>query len=159
MKVLLALDNSGFSEAALGMVISQQRAQETEVRVLHVMEPLEFFFSQIATMQSPGYYPPQPIELEEVRKDRLQQAQRLVAGAAERLQDAGFRVESSVCEGDPRAEIIDRAEDWHADLIVLGSHGRKGLTRFLLGSVSEYVARHASCSVEIVRMPSRAPGS
>jgi nucleotide-binding universal stress UspA family protein len=50
-------------------------------------------------------------------------------------------------------EIVDRAAEWHADLIVLGSHGRHGLDRFLIGSVSEYVARHAPCSVEIVRMP------
>jgi nucleotide-binding universal stress UspA family protein len=49
--------------------------------------------------------------------------------------------------------ILDTAAKWHADLIVIGSHGRKGLDRFLLGSVSEAVARHAPCSVQIVRVP------
>ncbi len=161
MKILLAIDNSEYSEAALGTVLAQNRPPETEVRVLHVMEPIEFFFSQWAEGNSPGVYPPQPVELEEVRRTRLKLAQGIVTAAVERLQDAGFRAQSSVCEGDPRAEIIDRAAEWRADLIVVGSHGRKGLTRFLLGSVSEYVARHAPCSVEIVRLPSRVahPGS
>lgn len=48
---------------------------------------------------------------------------------------------------------LEQASKWGADLIVLGSHGRKGLKHFLLGSVSETVARHAICSVEIVRVP------
>ena len=55
--------------------------------------------------------------------------------------------------GDPKSKIINAAEAWGADLIVLGSHGRKGLQRFLLGSVSETDMRHAHCSVEIVRLP------
>lgn len=49
--------------------------------------------------------------------------------------------------------ILDCATEWRADLIVVGSHGRKGVTRFVLGSVSEAVARHAHCSVEIARLP------
>jgi nucleotide-binding universal stress UspA family protein len=49
--------------------------------------------------------------------------------------------------------IIDAAEAWKAELIVIGSHGRKGLQRFLLGSVAESIARHAACSVEIIRDP------
>lgn len=157
MKILLAIESSEYSEAALGMVIAQNRPPDAEVRVLYVMEPIEYFFSHL----SAEVYPPEPVELEKVRRDRLKQAQGLVTAAVERLQDAGFRAQSSICEGDPRAEIIDRAAEWHADLIVVGSHGRKGLTRFMLGSASEYVARHALCSVEIVRLPSRvaSPGS
>ena len=66
---------------------------------------------------------------------------------------AGFTLSSSEATpiGDPRAFILDAAKTWAADLIVLGSHGRHGLERFLLGSVSEAVAVHAHCSVEIVR--------
>lgn len=55
--------------------------------------------------------------------------------------------------GNPKAKIIDTAVEWHADLIVLGSHGRTGLERFLTGSVADAVARHAHCSVELVRIP------
>jgi nucleotide-binding universal stress UspA family protein len=54
-------------------------------------------------------------------------------------------------QGDTKSRIVDYAANWHADLIVLGSHGWKGLGRFLMGSVSEAVTRHARCSVEVVR--------
>jgi universal stress protein A len=64
-------------------------------------------------------------------------------------------VETAVEVGDIREKIIDRASDWGADLIVVGSHGRSGIQRFLLGSVAEFVARNAHCSVEIVRTPVR----
>jgi nucleotide-binding universal stress UspA family protein len=58
-----------------------------------------------------------------------------------------------VREGITRPDIVDIAAEWGADLIMLGAHGRRGLERLLLGSVSDFVARHAKCSVEIVRMP------
>jgi nucleotide-binding universal stress UspA family protein len=72
---------------------------------------------------------------------------------ARKLRASGFRVSTAVETGDTRERIIDSAERWFADLILLGSHGRRGATRFLLGSVAESVARHAPCSVEIVRAP------
>jgi nucleotide-binding universal stress UspA family protein len=57
-------------------------------------------------------------------------------------------------EDEIRGAILDFAKDWKADLIVVGSHGRRGLTRFMLGSVAESIARHAHCSVWIVRKSS-----
>jgi nucleotide-binding universal stress UspA family protein len=51
----------------------------------------------------------------------------------------------------PKSIIMDEAEKWGADLIVVGSHGHRGIERFLLGSVSEGVALHAKCSVEVIR--------
>jgi nucleotide-binding universal stress UspA family protein len=95
---------------------------------------------------SRGYYP----ELE----DLLPQAREVADRVAKTLSSAGFTVTTSVVTGDARSVILDDAAEWHADLIVLGSHGRKGLGRFFLGSVSEAVARHAPCSVQIVRIPS-----
>jgi nucleotide-binding universal stress UspA family protein len=143
MKILLAIDNSKFSEAAAQSLAGQFRSQDTEVRVLHVVEPIAI--SEPPEM-SPGYYP----ELE----DQLPQARELVDRAAKSLASAGFRVTTSVATGDARSVILDDAAEWQADLIVLGSHGRKGVGRFFLGSVSETVARHARCSVQIVRIPS-----
>ena len=153
MKLLLATDDSQFSEAALRTVISQNRPQQTQVRVLHVMEPIAMVLSEIASAAGPESYPAEPVELERLRKEQRKRASKLVETRAEELKDAGFDAGSAIGEGDPRVEIIDMAREWSADLIVMGSHGRKGLDRFLLGSVSEYVARHAPCSVEIVRMP------
>lgn len=153
MKLLLATDDSEFSEGALRAVISQYRPQQTEVRVLHVMEPIAMVLSDIASSPGPGFYPAEPVELERLRKEQKKQASKLVETRSDELTGAEFKVETVICEGDPRVEIIDMAREWRADLIVMGSHGRKGLDRFLLGSVSEYVARHAHCSVEIVRLP------
>jgi nucleotide-binding universal stress UspA family protein len=57
----------------------------------------------------------------------------------------------SVLIESPKTVILEEARQWGADLIVLGSHGRGGMERFLMGSVAETVATHAECSVEVVR--------
>jgi nucleotide-binding universal stress UspA family protein len=142
MKVLLAIDDSKFSEAATQSVASQFRPQDTEVRVLNVVEPISI---STPPQMSPGYFP----ELE----DQIRQSRVLVERAERKLSSAGFRVSTSVAEGYAKSVILDKAAEWRADLIALGSHGRMGLERFLLGSVSEAVARHAPCSVLIVRAP------
>ena len=58
-------------------------------------------------------------------------------------------------EGDPAEEIIRHAAEARADLIVMGTHGRTGLARLLMGSVAEKVLRGATCSVLVVKMPQR----
>ena len=145
MRILLAIDDSKFSQAARRLVVAQSRPQNTTVRVLHVVEPIEIIYTDIPLAYAPN--------LDEVQKEKRKQARRLVAQAAQKLRAAGFKVNTMVREGNIRAEIIDTAAKWRANLIVVGSHGRRGLDRFLLGSVSEFVARHARCSVEIVRIP------
>ena len=60
-------------------------------------------------------------------------------------------IDGQVMPGSPRVVILDEAEDWDADLIVVGSHGYRAWERFLLGSVSQSVVSHAKCSVEVVR--------
>jgi nucleotide-binding universal stress UspA family protein len=140
MKILLAVDDSKFSEAALKTVTSQYRPQGTQVRVLHVLQPIAF---SAPPQMSPGYAP----ELQ----DQGKEAEKLLQRAAQTLLGAGFQVDTEIAKGDVREGILDVAQNWHADMIVLGSHGRGGVGRFLLGSVAESVARHAPCSVEIVR--------
>jgi nucleotide-binding universal stress UspA family protein len=94
-----------------------------------------------------GYDP----EFEMVWKALRGQAKDLVEKAAAKLREAKFEVSTELVEGDPKSKILDAAKEWHADMIVLGSHGRSGISRFLLGSVSQDVVRHAHCSVEIIR--------
>jgi len=146
MKILLAIDDSKFSEAATQAVIRQMKPEGAEVCVLHVVEALLLMPDlRAGTMRE--------IEASE---ERFRKRGRELAGRqAQQLKAAGFDARAAVKEGDHRAEIIDYANQWGADLIVLGSHGRKGLDRFLMGSVAEYVARHAKCSVQIVRMKGR----
>ena len=77
----------------------------------------------------------------------------LLTKAAQALRTEGFQVATAMEEGDQKSVIVDFAAKWPADLIIMGSHGRKGFDQFLLGSVSEAVVRHAPCSVEVVRLP------
>ena len=86
-----------------------------------------------------------------VIEGQRKEAKALVAEAARKSRDANFTVTTAIEEGKARSIIVDAAAKWPADMVVLGSHGRKALDRFLLGSVSEGVARHASRSVLIVR--------
>ena len=148
MKILMAIDESEFSEAAIQLIIGQQRSESTQLRLIHVIEPFTFYFPPEIAAE----YAATP-QLEALRKDRLEKGKALLAAAADKLRKAGFTVETLLSEGDVRSAIIDNATEKKADLIVVGSHGRKGLDRFLMGSVSEFVARHAPCSVEIVRLP------
>jgi nucleotide-binding universal stress UspA family protein len=147
MKVLLAIDDSKYSEAAIQAVIAQAHSKDTEVRVLHVVEP-----PSLLVARETGVYDP---TLEAVWGEETKEAQALVAKTAETLRSHGVKATTAVQQGDPKSVIIDAAGEWHADLIVLGSHGRKALDRFLMGSVSEAIVRHAHCSVEVVRIPSR----
>ncbi len=94
--------------------------------------------------------PPRNRRAQNLRAQR-EQAKDVMAQAAAKLRSADFKVSSLVKEGDARDVILNHSEAWHADLIFVGSHGRTGLDRFQMGSVPEAVARHAHCSVEIVR--------
>ena len=140
MKILLAIDGSKFSEAAIQSVIAHHKLQGLEARVFHAIElPTSLMAPEITL-----YVPPM---------ESVEEAKALVEKAAGALRSAGVNVTTSVVQGDAKSAILDDAKKWGADLIVLGSRGRKGLERFMLGSVSEAVLRHAHCSVEIVRPP------
>ena len=147
MKILIATDGSLFSEAAIRSLTSEFRVDGTEVLVLQVVEPLIF---STPPQMAPGYAPEMAARL----KEHLELARNTVASAKEVLQKAGFKADSKVAENEVRTGILSASEEWRADLIVLGSHGQKGLRKFLLGSVAEFVARHARCSVLIVRRAS-----
>jgi nucleotide-binding universal stress UspA family protein len=146
MKVLLALDDSESSKAAVQKVIEQLPPENTEVRLLHVVKPLLLLpYSLVGRIE----------EIDAAERDAVEQGEKIVGHAEQILAKAGFKVNSVVKKGEPRAVIVDYAAHWKADIIFLGSHGRKGLDRLLIGSVSEAVLHHAHCSVEIVRAPGR----
>jgi nucleotide-binding universal stress UspA family protein len=137
----VGVDDSKFAGDISRAVVTQFRPENTEILVLHVLEPV----GPAPPQMDPGYAP----ELEGQKKP----AHVLVERIAKELQSAGFKAETVVEVGDIREGIIDAASEWRADLIVVGSHGQRGILRFLLGSVAEFVARHAKCSVQIVRTP------
>jgi nucleotide-binding universal stress UspA family protein len=145
MRILLAIDDSRYSNAAVRALIAQIQRRGSHVRVLTVIEPISAY---ISAAMIPHYVPNVPA----VEEDRKKQARVLVERTAQHLRKAGFKTSEAVEMGDPKVKIIDHAKGWRANLIVLGSHGWRGLSRFLMGSVSEAVTRHAGCSVQVVRI-------
>lgn len=142
MKVLLAVDDSKFSDLMVQTVATQLRCDATEVLVLHVLQPVQ---AEAVPEMSQNYAP----ELEGEKKP----GELFVERIANTLRSAGFKAETAVEVGDPQLRILDAASAWTADLVVLGSHRQSSVRKFLLGSVSESVARDAKCSVQIVRNP------
>ena len=87
----------------------------------------------------------------EEREDRRKEAQRAVTVALQHLRSLGLAADGEVAEGRPDEAIVRAAESAGADLIVLGSRGRTGLTKVLMGSVAERVIGHAACPVLVVK--------
>jgi nucleotide-binding universal stress UspA family protein len=146
MKILLAIDGSLFSDAAVGDVAAKPWPPGSEVRVISVVEPP--LLPTVETWVPPDDY------IESLERAAEDQANSVIKAAVDRIhktQGDRLRVSTEIVRGHPKHAIIDEAEAWDADLIVVGSHGYRGLTKLWLGSVSQAVASHAKCSVEIVR--------
>lgn len=150
MRVLLAVDSSPCSAAAVEEIIRRFTPADTDVRVVHAVE----WMKEMPICFQYGQGPTAGHDANESRQRSFERAEALVNRIAGRLESAGFRhVSVSTPDADPRHGVVDQARAWTADLIVMGSHGRHGLDRLFLGSVAEAVLRHAPCSVEIVREP------
>jgi len=146
MKILLATDGSDYSKAAVNSVAERPWPQGSEVKIISAME-IPYAPTTEAWVLPDSYYS----ELERVARE---QAEAAVKDAVERIESgkaSGIEIITKIISGSAGEVILDEAERWNADLIVLGSHGYSGWQRFLLGSVSHAVATHAHCSVEIVR--------
>ena len=146
MKILVASDGSPSSEAAVAEVARRPWPKGSEIKVLSAFELPMPAPNQAWAMPS-GYF-------EEMDLSGREHAQTIVDHAAETLKSQlgdGVVVRSEFASGSPQSVILNEANRWGADLIVLGSHGYNPLQRLLLGSISQAVVSHAKCSVEIVR--------
>ena len=152
MKVLLAIDESTCSQAAVAAIRERFNPADTVVRVVHVVEWPRELEPSAAFAEGPDAATHVLAAHARVRQD----AHALAARAARDLQEAHFNATAVVIEGQEitvRNAILEMAAEWRADRIVLGSHGRSGIERLLLGSVADGVRRHAPCAVEIVHEP------
>ena len=140
MRILLAIDGSNCSDMAVKTVAKRSWPAGSIVRVLSVLEPMTLPVPEAVTVSASWY--------EAVRRSAYADINRSVTVLK---QPAVFEIETAIRVGTPENVIVQEAEDWHADLIIVGSHGRGRAGRFLLGSVSQAVALRARCSVEIVR--------
>lgn len=155
MKILLATDGSDCSMAAAASVADRPWPPASQIRVISVIPLVAPFTDALPT--DPVYYL-SPDVGEELQKQARTRAEEAVARARKVLEHAHTKVVEidSLPLGDPREVILDQAKNWGADLIVTGSHGYRGIDRLMLGSVSEAVAMHAHCSVEVIRENSAA---
>jgi universal stress protein A len=138
MRILLAVDGSAPSDAAVRVVARSPWPEDAMVRVLAVAVP-------VAPASELAFAVP------ELEHDAEQEANRAADAASRLLAASGLSVETKVRLGPAPDEILDEAREWPADLVVVGSHGRTGVRRLILGSVAEYVVRHAPCSVMVAR--------
>jgi len=147
MKILLAIDGSPCSDEAVAEVARRPWPDDSQVRVISVVEPPGALTAE-PYMGIGGYF-------EEVERLKKQQAEEVVEAAARMLRGGAgtglLNISTETLNGSPKRTIVEAAEEWGADLIVVGSHGYQTWERMLLGSVSQSVAAHALCSVEVVR--------
>jgi nucleotide-binding universal stress UspA family protein len=136
MKVLIAYDGSACADAALDDLCRAGLPDKAECRVLSVIE---------------NWLPP-PSGLDILEHIDLDQEYRpLATRAASRVHESrlGWKVKAEVSVGSPASVIIEKADEWKPDLIVLGAHGRSALGRFFFGSVSQKVLHEANCAVRV----------
>lgn len=150
MKILLATDGSECSAKAVYSVANRPWPAKCQIGIISVVQLLTLKNQTTASPLCSDY--PTSL-LESVWKEARTRAEDAVTDARKTLSAAGLNVWDGEATpvGEPRSFILDAAKAWGADLIVLGSHGRHGLDRLLMGSVAESVALHAHCSVEIIR--------
>ncbi len=144
MKILIATDGSEYSGRALRSVANRPWPKNSEVKVISVPE------SFVPATVFPYF---ESTEIEKLNTSALKAAEEFVDAGVRILAnlDAKVSSETPFPLNSPERVIVKEAQRWGAQMIVLGSHGRRGFDRLTMGSVSEHVAFHAHCSVEVIR--------
>ncbi|MDX2130229.1 MAG: universal stress protein [Chloroherpetonaceae bacterium] len=132
--ILCPTDFSGLSHKALDTAHDMSKRYGAKLMLISVVE--------LDPMMDNSAVPVAELEAETERK---------IAQLAKKEVDAGYQVEWVVYQGMPEESIIEHAAKHNVDLIIMGSHGRRGLKRLLMGSVAESVVRRAQCPVMVVK--------
>lgn len=141
MIVIIGIDDSPFSKAAIEHVAKSAWPSGTRFVVISAVAPIFIGPGEAAA----------PDAIARLMAEQEKYHREIAERDATRLREAGFKAEDRVIIGDPRTAIVELANTQRADLVVVGSHGRTGIKRLLLGSVAEYVVSHAPCNVLVVR--------
>ncbi len=143
MKILVAVDGSPCSMAAVEELCRRPWPADSVVQVVCVDRPVE---QAILRAESPTLFDEIVQQQRTLAINHMNDAAKLIRECSPQLE-----VETVLLEGWPKQAIVDQAEHWGADLILVGAHGYGVIQRFFLGSVSLAVATNARCSVQIVR--------
>ena len=142
MKIIVGVDDSRYSKEAIRHVAAATWPASARFAVLSIYTwPI---------VVGPEEVTPAVI-VQKLVGERERQARRIAESGAAELRRAGLTAEARVGSGDARFVLVDAAGHDDADLIVVGTHGRTGVKRLLLGSIATYVVAHAPCSVLVVR--------
>jgi nucleotide-binding universal stress UspA family protein len=146
MKVLIGIDDSPHSHAALHLAKTFPWPKGTSFIVLSVapIGPMAYI-----AVESGG------TALYELQQEQIRMHEELAARVERELREAGLDTKGRVEPGDPRDAIVRIADEEKVDLVVVGSHGRTGLPRLIMGSVASYVVSHAPCDVLVVKRPAK----
>jgi len=148
MKILLAIDGSDFSKFAVMELAKMTLQKNCEICIINVYEHPSISSPELVTVVNTidTYY-------QEYIKNIKKHAEKIILDAAKVLKEKNrsLSITTSAINGLPKSEILKKAESLDVDLIVVGSQGQGAFSRFLLGSVSQYIATHAKCSVLIVK--------
>ncbi|WOD41022.1 universal stress protein [Nodosilinea sp. E11] len=153
-KILVALDNSVHRQEVLKRALDLAQANRANLMLLHVLSAYEDGSPGIPIRSYQAYYPVLEDSTWRLYQQRWEEFE--AQGLAQLRQEvdiaqaAEVSAEFTQVSGEPAPTICNVANSWGADLIVVGSHGRRGLSELLLGSVSNYVMHHANCSVLVV---------
>ncbi|MEM4782697.1 MAG: universal stress protein [Halalkalicoccus sp.] len=139
-RVLVPIDESDRSRAALAYALEEH--PDASIVVLHVIEPRELR----AYGGIEGW-----VDAEQMAEQRRARAERIVEDGRTRAEQRGVAVSTEILTGKPSRAIVEYAEDHDVDHVVIGSHGRSGVSRVLLGSVAEAVVRRSPVPVTVVR--------
>ena len=147
MRVLVAVDDMTYGQAIANFVASHKWTDDTQFKIIHAIHVDELTYvtnDQFCCSLA-----------KDLIEERDRRARSLVKGLAAQIQAKlpNAKIEEEIIFGKAKDVILDQADSWHADMVVVGSHGKSGISRFLLGSVSLSVLSHAPCSVMIVKLP------
>ena len=157
-KIFAALDDSELSHRVFSQTLELAQANQAEVMLFHCITVNSFGQSAVPIPVDLGMntqlmdqaYQTQSFLLER----EVKQSESLLKKYCDAAANQGVQVEfDSQMDGDPGHCICEYSQNWDADLIILGRRGRTGLTEAFLGSVSNYVVHHASCSVFVIQEP------
>jgi len=142
-KILTAIDFSESSDFAFEYALTLARQFQAELTVLHVVnEPVDLR----------GFYVPH-ISFEQLEKEIEEGAEKMMSTFCQTKMGDFSRYATAVVAGIPYDEILRKAEETGASLIVLGTHGRTGIDHLIFGSTAERVVRSATCPVLTIRKP------
>lgn len=150
-RILAATDFSECSKDAIESAARLAECFSAELFLLHVFEPPFYTVEGMDARIHP--------EVDRWVRDLREKESKKLEGEVEPMKRRGINVHPYLKEGSPLDEIVNVAQEVGADLVVLGTHGRRGVDRFVMGSVAERVTRKAPCSVLIVRQKRPAAGA